>query len=347
MRLPGATHLPHRFSAGGPYPAGRTALHAAVINEHADVIDALLAAGADPNRWDRAGYSPFHIAVLTDRLDVARQLLERGADVNWPVSGFRPKPLLQEAVSAGSAKSVKFLSDAGADVNAESHGKTALHKASGTGNSDMVRLLLSLGADPNAGSHDWKPLASAISRTDEAMLVALLDAGADFNARIGWGDTSLHLALRREEETSVALLLLDRGADVTIEDDRGVTPLAAVDLPPEVGRNGLRNLLANRLKLGPRAALGVNVNNISSARAAALGQPTLRGVEVADTIQGSAARSAGIRRGDVIIAFNGQPVRTGGELTLRISSSEPGERVSLNLLRDGKRLPIELELGSR
>ncbi len=61
-----------------------TALHWAVIAHHADVVKALLAAGADVNAVDRFGYTPLLYAATIDFGDAetAKTLLRAGADPN-------------------------------------------------------------------------------------------------------------------------------------------------------------------------------------------------------------------------------------------------------------------------
>jgi S1-C subfamily serine protease len=58
----------------------------------------------------------------------------------------------------------------------------------------------------------------------------------------------------------------------------------------------------------------------------------------------SAARHARIRSGDVITTYDGQPVRTTGELMLLLMESKPGQRVTLGLFRNDERLAIPVEL---
>ncbi len=59
---------------------GNTALDAAVAADHADVVRALLAAGANANVRDSADYTPLHKAAANGDVEVARMLLDGGAD---------------------------------------------------------------------------------------------------------------------------------------------------------------------------------------------------------------------------------------------------------------------------
>ena len=59
---------------------------------------------------------------------------------------------------------------------------------------------------------------------------------------------------------------------------------------------------------------------------------------------GPAAR-AGLKAGDVIVAYAGQPVNDSADLPPRVGSSKPGASKTLTVIRDGKAREIEVTLG--
>ena len=79
--------------------------------------------------------------------------------------------------------------------------------------------------------------------------------------------------------------------------------------------------------------------------------PAGPGALVASAPSGSPADDAGLRggtsNGDVIVAIGGQDIRTPGDVTAAISDRRPGETVRVTVLRDGRRLNIEVKLGTR
>jgi len=86
--------------------------------------------------------------------------------------------------------------------------------------------------------------------------------------------------------------------------------------------------LGIRLKLGPPApgdTLGVLVDGV---------------------IPGSPAAAVGIRRGDRILALEGQEMRSAAEVTLFVQAARPGDEVELTVLRDAEILPVRVLLGS-
>jgi serine protease Do len=57
------------------------------------------------------------------------------------------------------------------------------------------------------------------------------------------------------------------------------------------------------------------------------------------------AAKAGLKRGDVILTLNGQPVDSANDLRLRISQTAPGTTVKLGVFRDGKMQTVNVTLG--
>ncbi|MBN1246211.1 MAG: PDZ domain-containing protein [Anaerolineae bacterium] len=51
--------------------------------------------------------------------------------------------------------------------------------------------------------------------------------------------------------------------------------------------------------------------------------------------------------GDVVTAINGEPINDDDDLLLRISQQEPGDRVTLTLLRDGEARQLDVTLEAR
>lgn len=93
-----------------------------------------------------------------------------------------------------------------------------------------------------------------------------------------------------------------------------------------------------------RAALRVQVQPVTPADARAFKLPEPRGAVVQDFPPNSPAEKAGIKRGDVIIAVNNQPVRRVGQLQRMIASYEPGEKVKVKVIRYGEEMTFDIKL---
>jgi Do/DeqQ family serine protease len=97
-----------------------------------------------------------------------------------------------------------------------------------------------------------------------------------------------------------------------------------------------------------RSQLGVTVQPVTSDLAESLGLKEVGGAIVSSVASGSAADHAGIKRGDVIKAFNGQPIRDFNSLRNHVADATPGSNATVVVVRDGseKTLTVKLDEAS-
>ena len=115
----------------------QTPLFAAVIYNHKDVADLLLANKADVNAHDKDGKTPMFFA---NKMEMAQWLLDNKADVNAKARNNNT-PLHMQAL-LGHLDIVKFLLDNKADVNAKNKvGWTPLHMALTNNKTDVIDFL--------------------------------------------------------------------------------------------------------------------------------------------------------------------------------------------------------------
>jgi ankyrin repeat protein len=124
-----------------PGAAGFTALDWAARYGRVGAIEALVAAGADPDGPDNGfnGWTPIMHAVHKGQAAAVDKLLALGADPNR-ISGNGDFALLAAAIR-GDLPIVRSLLAAGADPLIEAHGRTTLTNAVAGGNPDVVRAL--------------------------------------------------------------------------------------------------------------------------------------------------------------------------------------------------------------
>ncbi|WP_242118701.1 Do family serine endopeptidase [Sphingomonas lacusdianchii] len=96
-----------------------------------------------------------------------------------------------------------------------------------------------------------------------------------------------------------------------------------------------------------RGYLGLGPQDVSEDIANALGIRKDRGALVRSVSPGEPAARAGIRVGDVILAINGKEITPQQSLTYLVGLESPGSRVTLDVLRDGRRQQIPVTLGTR
>ncbi len=214
-------------------PDGTSALVIAAANAHWELAAFLLGEGADPNAAEQ-GWPALHQVIRTRNLNIgffphpeptgtvsslefAAALIEHGADVNARivepiVDGFRgfwtqkgATPILVAAKGADAAM-MRLLADHGADSSlANERGTTPIMAASGV---EMFNPNEDSGTNPEAL---------------EALEVAL-ELGGDVNAPNNDGDTPLHGAAWRGAN-DIILRLVEEGAELHVENERGFTPL--------------------------------------------------------------------------------------------------------------------------
>ncbi len=96
-----------------------------------------------------------------------------------------------------------------------------------------------------------------------------------------------------------------------------------------------------------RAFLGVSIREIDSKFAEEKGFKELRGVYVSEVNDGSAAKDAGIQKGDIITSINKITVNSTSELLEQVSRYRPGEKVSVVVSRDGAEKSFNVTLRNR
>lgn len=95
-----------------------------------------------------------------------------------------------------------------------------------------------------------------------------------------------------------------------------------------------------------RGLLGIKGTEMTADIAKAFKLNVQRGAFVSEVLPNSGSAKAGVKSGDVIISLNGKPLNSFAELRSRIATTEPGTKVKLGLLRDGKPLEVEVTLDS-
>lgn len=125
---------------------GATALWAASLGGHLEVVKLLIDNGADVNHGTKTRSTPLRSAAFHNRVHVISYLIEKGADLNATnVAGQSP---LMIAALRNNKSAVKLLASCGADINLGSgHGLTPMHAVCVKGYTELARLLISYGAE--------------------------------------------------------------------------------------------------------------------------------------------------------------------------------------------------------
>lgn len=96
-----------------------------------------------------------------------------------------------------------------------------------------------------------------------------------------------------------------------------------------------------------RGFLGIYFQEMDKNTADALNLPEAKGVLVTKVQSGTPADKAGIRVEDVIVGFNGKKVDNGPEFRMMVATVEPDRKITLDILREGKKISKDVTLGDR
>ncbi|XP_061707251.1 E3 ubiquitin-protein ligase MIB1 [Cydia pomonella] len=238
----------------------QTPLHIAVNKGHLGVVRTLLQLAVHPSLQDSEGDTPLHDAISKKRDDMLTLLLEHGADMTLTNNnGFNA---LHHAALRGNPSAMKImlgkLPRPWIVDDAKDDGYTALHLAALNNHAEVAELLVRGGARPDLQNANLQTaLHLAVERQHTQIVRLLVSHGADLNICDKDGDTPLHEALRhhtlqqlrrlqdardaallsglahahdKKSSASIACFLAAHGADLTVKNKKGQTPL---DLCPD------------------------------------------------------------------------------------------------------------------
>lgn len=225
---------PVRTGVDGP-------LHLAAVDGDWDLVERLLAAGAQPNAKGKNGNTALHYVISANRryasaiwYDPARcmrALLDRGAVVDEPnqfgatvfdFAADRGDPdLLDElrshlahdwpeihdaVIRRDEVRVAELLSDRRAKRARDHSGRTALHHAARLGLTTMVEMLLHAGADPNArDARRRTPVHEAVTTDRLGVLEPLLLKGGRLDLYDRNDEAPIHTAVQRRSDRSIGL----------------------------------------------------------------------------------------------------------------------------------------------
>ncbi|HXW69681.1 MAG TPA: DegQ family serine endoprotease, partial [Dissulfurispiraceae bacterium] len=113
-------------------------------------------------------------------------------------------------------------------------------------------------------------------------------------------------------------------------------------IPSNMAKAIMESLIKNGKVV--RGWLGVSVQGVTPEIAKQFGLKERGGALVGDVVEGSPAEKAGLKRGDVIIKYDGNLVNDPGQLKNMTASTPVGKEVLLSIIRDGKNEPVKVRI---
>jgi len=114
-------------------------------------------------------------------------------------------------------------------------------------------------------------------------------------------------------------------------------------IPVNLAKKVMEDIINNGKVI--RGWLGVYIQNITPELAKALDLKSTKGVLVSKVQKDSPAEKAGIQEEDVILSFNDKMLNNAAELSTWVASTSPKQNIKLKILRDGKEMNINVNLG--
>uniref|UniRef100_A0A0B7BJ50 ZU5 domain-containing protein n=1 Tax=Arion vulgaris TaxID=1028688 RepID=A0A0B7BJ50_9EUPU len=198
-----------------------------------------LKGSTDINTSNPNGLNALHLASKEGHLNIVTELLNRKANVEAATK--KGNTALHIASLAGHEDIVKKLVESGAQVNLQAQaGFTPLYMASQEGHSEVVKFLLASGANQGLSTEDgFTPLAVALQQGHDKVVSVLLEHDAKGKVRL----PALHIAAKKDDVKSAALLLQNEQNSLELQTKSGFTPL---HIAAHYGNTNVATLLIQR-----------------------------------------------------------------------------------------------------
>ena len=310
-------------------------INAAVVN-----IDSMSKGDArEPQRYFRRGDGPIEGPSSRD-LDLPRQGAGSGFVIDR--NGYI---LTNHHVVDGAERITVTLAD-GRTFRAEVAGTdpaidVALLKIAGghdlpeapLGNSDELRVGEWVCAIGNPLGYVHSVTVGVVSFIGRKLFDPSLDDYIQTDAAINFGNSGGPLINARGEVIGINSAISSRASNIGF----AVPINQAVGILPQLKTTGRVS----------RGYMGVLLTDVTPALQRSLGLSTAHGVLVQDVTSGSPAERAGLHTYDVILEVEGRDIGTNEELIRDISARRPGTTARLGVMRDARRLTLQVKLAER
>ncbi len=114
-------------------------------------------------------------------------------------------------------------------------------------------------------------------------------------------------------------------------------------IPSDMANSIMQSILKHGKVI--RGWLGVTIQNVTPELAKHFNITERQGALVTEVMEGTPAEKAGLKRGDVIIEYDGKVSESPNSLRNMVAATLPGEKISLIVVRDGKEETIMMTIG--
>jgi serine protease Do len=116
-------------------------------------------------------------------------------------------------------------------------------------------------------------------------------------------------------------------------------------IPANLAQSVMQSLISTGRVV--RGQIGVRIQDLTEGLAESFGYRGTDGALVGEVTAGSPAARAGIREGDILTRFDGQPVTGVASLRGLVAATRPGQRVPVEIFRDGRRQTLTIQVAEQ
>lgn len=133
------------------------------------------------------------------------------------------------------------------------------------------------------------------------------------------------------------------GINTAIASQSGGSEGIGFAIPIDFARSIMNSLITTGKVV--RGYVGVVPQPINADMVELMNLPDTKGTLIGDVQKDTPADKAGIKRGDVIVEFNGKKVESSEQFRLYAAEAAPGTKVPVTIIRDGKRKELAVTMG--
>ena len=135
------------------------------------------------------------------------------------------------------------------------------------------------------------------------------------------------------------------GVNSAIYTPTGVSAGIGFAIPADIADAITKQLIAGgRVQ---RGYLGVTIASVTPEIAESLNLSSRQGAYINEVTPGGPAAQGGLQVGDIVVRMNGQPVKDNTDLTRRVGMARAGETIRLEVMRNGRLIPLSVRSGLR
>ncbi len=205
------------------------------------------------------------------------------------------------------------------------------------GDSDVLRLgesVIAIGYPFQVGQTVTKGIVSALNRGN--LRLTDYENFIQTDAAINPGNSGGALINSSGELIGINTAILSRSGG-----SQGI----GFAIPISMANNVMEKILRDGRVI--RGWLGVLPQDVDPQMAELFEADVTEGVVITEVVEDSPADQAGIERDDIVVGFDGKQVRDGMAFRNMVAATDPGEKIDLEIIRDGKKKHVTVEIGEQ